>query len=81
MEDGSFFRLKNLQLGYTFDKAILGNIFSSARVYLQGVNLFTITNYTGLDPELRSGSDTYFGVDRGGLHANKQYLVGVSLGF
>jgi TonB-linked SusC/RagA family outer membrane protein len=81
VEDGSFFRLKNLQIGYTFDRAILGNVFSSARLYLQGVNLFTITKYTGLDPELRSGNDTYFGVDRGNLPANKQFLVGVSLGF
>jgi TonB-linked SusC/RagA family outer membrane protein len=81
VEDGSFFRLKNLQIGYTFDRAVLGNIFASARVYLQGVNLFTLTKYSGLDPELRSGSDTFFGVDRGNLHANKQFLVGVSLGF
>lgn len=81
IEDGSFFRLKNLQIGYNFDRAILGNVFSSARIYLQGVNLFTITGYTGMDPELASGYDTYFGVDRGNLPANKQFLVGVSLGF
>jgi hypothetical protein len=81
VEDGSFFRLKNLQIGYTFDRAILGNVFSSARLYLQGVNLFTITEYTGLDPELRSEDDTFFGVDRGNVPANKQFLVGVSLGF
>jgi hypothetical protein len=73
--------LKNLQLGYTFDRAVLGNVFANARIYLQGVNLFTITKYTGMDPELQSGSDTYFGVDRGNLPANKQFLVGVSLGF
>jgi hypothetical protein len=81
VEDGSFFRLKNLQLGYTFDRAVLGNVFANARIYLQGVNLFTITKYTGMDPELQSGSDTYFGVERGNLPANKQFLVGVSLGF
>ena len=81
VEDGSFFRLKNLQLGYTFDRAVLGNVFANARIYLQGVNLFTITKYTGMDPEMQSGSDTYFGVDRGNLPANKQFLVGVSLGF
>jgi TonB-linked SusC/RagA family outer membrane protein len=81
VEDGSFFRMKNLQIGYTFDKAVLGNAFANARVYLQAVNLFTITKYTGLDPELRSGSDQFFGVDRGNLPANKQFLVGVSFGF
>jgi len=81
VEDGSFFRLKNLQIGYTFDKGLLGNVFASARIYVQGTNLFTITNYTGLDPEQRSGSDQYFGVDRGNLPQIKQFLVGVSLGF
>ncbi len=81
VEDGSFFRLKNLQIGYTFNKAILGNVFQSARVYVQGVNLFTITKYTGLDPELSSFNDTFQGVDEGNLPAVKQYLFGVSLSF
>ena len=81
IEDGSFFRLKNLQLGYTFDKRVLGNVFANARIYLQGTNLFTLTKYTGLDPEQRSGSDTYFGVDRGNLPQIKQFIVGVNLGF
>jgi hypothetical protein len=73
--------LKNLQIGYTFDRRVLGNVFANARIYLQGTNLFTITGYTGLDPEQRSGSDTYFGVDRGNLPQPKQFIVGVNLGF
>ena len=81
IEDGSFFRLKNLQIGYTFDKRVLGNVFANARVYVQGTNLFTITKYSGLDPEQRSGSDTYFGVDRGNLPQIRQLIVGVNLGF
>ena len=81
IEDGSFFRLKNLQIGYTFDSRVLGNVFANARIYLQGTNLFTLTKYTGLDPEMRHASDQYFGVDRGNLPQNKQFLVGVSLGF
>lgn len=81
IEDGSFFRLKSLQLGYTFDKAVLGNVFSNARIYLQATNLFTITDYTGLDPELASFNDTFMGVDEGNLPAIKQFLVGVSFGF
>ena len=81
IEDGSYLRLKNLQIGYTFDRAVLGNVFSNARIYVQGVNLFTITQYTGVDPEMASTNDTYFGVDRGQLPVLKQYLVGVSLGF
>jgi len=81
VEDASFFRLKTLQIGYTFPKAIMGKIFSNARVYVQGVNLFTVTKYTGMDPELASFDDVYFGVDQGNLPAIKQFLVGVSVGF
>jgi hypothetical protein len=81
VEDGSFFRLKNLQIGYTFDKAVLGNVFANARIYLQGTNLFTLTGYSGLDPELASFNDDYMGVDEGNLPAIKQFLVGVSFGF
>jgi len=81
VEDGSFFRLKNLQLGYTFPKTILGNVFSNMRVYIQAVNLFTITKYSGLDPELASSSDTFMGVDEGNLPATKQFLFGVNLTF
>ena len=81
VEDGSFFRLKNLQIGYTFDQAVLGNVFANARIYLQGPNLFTLTQYSGLDPDLASFSDTFMGVDEGNLPAIKQFLIGVSLGF
>jgi len=81
IEDASFTRLKNLTLGYTFPKSFLGNVFSNARIYVQGINLFTITKYSGLDPELASFNDGYFGVDEGNLPATKQFLFGVSLGF
>ncbi len=82
VEPASFFRLKTLQIGYTIPKSVLGKIFiSNARVYVQGVNLFTITKYSGMDPELASFDDTYFGVDQGNLPAVKQFLLGVSLGF
>ncbi|MCD6597007.1 MAG: TonB-dependent receptor [Bacteroidales bacterium] len=81
IEDASYFRLKSLQLGYTFNKSMLGNVFSSARIYLQGTNLFTITQYTGLDPELASFNDTFQAVDEGNLPTVKQFIIGVSLGF
>ena len=81
VEDASFFRMKNLQLGYNFPKSILGNVFSSMRIYVQATNLFTITGYTGLDPELASFNDDYTGVDEGNLPAMKQFLVGVNVGF
>lgn len=81
VEDASFLRLKNLQIGYTLPASMMGNVFSSARIYVQGVNLLTMTQYSGQDPELASFNDTYFGVDEGNLPAVKQYVVGVSLGF
>jgi TonB-linked SusC/RagA family outer membrane protein len=81
IEDGSYFRLKTLQIGYNFPQSLLGNVFSNARIYVQGVNLFTVTKYSGLDPELASFNDDFQGVDEGSLPANKQYLIGVNLGF
>lgn len=81
IEDASFFRLKNLQIGYTFDRSILGNVFQNARIYVQGVNLLTITGYSGMDPELASFNDTFMGVDEGNNPATKQFLIGVNLGF
>jgi TonB-linked SusC/RagA family outer membrane protein len=81
VEDASFLRLKNLQIGYNFPQSILGNVFTSARIYVQGVNLLTFTQYSGLDPELSSFNDDFQGVDEGNLPANKQYLIGVNLGF
>jgi hypothetical protein len=56
-------------------------VFASARIYVQATNLFTLTKYSGLDPELASFDDTFMGVDEGNLPAIKQLLVGVSLGF
>lgn len=59
IEDGSYLRVKNLTLGYTFKKLFTNSIMlSSLRVYASTQNLFTFTNYTGLDPEVNySGND------------------------
>ena len=81
MEDGSYLRLKNLQIGYTFPRSVLGNVFSNARIYVQGTNLFTLTKYTGLDPELYQRSEQAFAVDQGSLPAIKQFIFGINLGF
>jgi hypothetical protein len=81
IEDGSYLRMKNLQLGYNFPESVLNSLtFTNLRIYLQGVNLFTSTNYTGLDPEL-GGDDRDFGVDRGNYPNVKQYIFGINLGF
>jgi TonB-dependent starch-binding outer membrane protein SusC len=81
IENGSFLRLKNIQIGYSLPQNVISKIgLTNARIYLQGVNLFTITKYTGIDPEI-GGSDASGGVDRGNYPFVKQYLVGVNIGF
>jgi len=53
IEDGTFYRLKNLTLGFTLPNSLAGKAgFRSARVYVQGYNLITITDYEGFDPEV-----------------------------
>jgi hypothetical protein len=79
-------------LGYTFDPKLLRKIgVDKAHVYVQGTNLFTITKYSGLDPELipslsNNGSGTNasaaFGIDYGSYPTNqKGYLIGVNFTF
>jgi TonB-linked SusC/RagA family outer membrane protein len=81
VENGSYFRMKNLQIGYTFPKTFAKNIFSNLRLYIQATNLFTITSYSGLNPEIAGLSDTSFGIDEANLPAVKQYIFGLSVGF
>lgn len=78
VEDGSFIRLKNLQFGYTFPSADRKRLFSSMRAYVQARNLFTLTNYSGLDPEIAGGIlDT--GVDRGAYPQARTISIGLDI--
>ena len=62
VHDGSFFRIKSLQIGYNFAPVRLKNIgIERCRVYYNGTNLLTLTKYDGFDPEIGAG----FGIDRG----------------
>ncbi|WP_138476936.1 SusC/RagA family TonB-linked outer membrane protein [Dyadobacter bucti] len=87
VEDGSYLRFKNIQLGYTLPKSILSKIGTDhLKIYVQAQNLFTFTKYTGLDPEVNlrnfnSGSDRQIGVDEGVYPTPKSIIVGLSLGF
>jgi TonB-linked SusC/RagA family outer membrane protein len=87
LESGSYFRMKNIQLTYTFPRTMMSKIgFGSVRIYVQGQNLFTITKYSGMDPEINlrnytSGNDRQIGVDGGAYPVAKQYLVGLNLSF
>jgi TonB-dependent starch-binding outer membrane protein SusC len=79
IEDGSYLRLKNLQVGYTFPKNMTDKIkIRSLRMYLQAVNLFTLTKYSGLDPEI-GGNDLAFGIDYGNYPNAKQFIFGLNL--
>jgi TonB-linked SusC/RagA family outer membrane protein len=84
VEDGSYLRLKNLQIGYTIPESLMSKIsLKSLRVYVQVVNAFTITKYTGLDPEIdtQSGNDRIRGVDYGNYPLVRQFLFGLNLAF
>jgi hypothetical protein len=79
IEDGSFLKMKNLQLGYTLPQSLVSKInMKSLRVYVQMVNPFTLTKYSGLDPEL-GGDDRAFGSDTGNYPNVKQVIFGLNL--
>ncbi len=91
LENGSYFRNRVMTIGYNFPKTWLQKIkIERFRIYFQAMNLFTITNYSGLDPELSGtlnaatgASSSAFGIDLFGNYPNnqKQYLIGFNLGF
>ncbi|OJJ21894.1 hypothetical protein BKI52_14490 [marine bacterium AO1-C] len=84
VEDGSYLRLKNIQIGYTLPAPILSKIkVSKLRVYIAAQNLFTITGYKGLDPEIGAGADGVLdlGIDRGFYPQARMFLTGVSITF
>ena len=84
-EDGSFLRIKNVQLGYTIPENVLQKIkLSKIRIYLSVNNLYTLTNYSGSDPEVgQTQENNYYsyGVDMGFYPSAKQYLAGVTVTF
>lgn len=84
VQDGSFFRMRNLQLGYSLpvDRIFDGHV-SNLRIYASATNLFTITKYSGMDPEVSQYSSTFSapGVDMGVYPVPRQYLLGFSITF
>jgi TonB-linked SusC/RagA family outer membrane protein len=81
LEDGSYLRLQNIQLGYTF-KDVLG--LSSLRVYALGQNVLTLTNYSGMDPDLAGDPGwgvTDMGIDWGSYPTARTFLLGVNVNF
>lgn len=80
VEDGTYFRCKLLQLGYTLPKKVFNTC--SVRLTLSAQNLFTLTSYSGMDPETASmGKVTESGIDWSGYPNPRTFLVGVNLNF
>ena len=82
VEDGSFFRLKNIQMGYSLSDDLTKKMnISSVRFYVQATNLFTITDYSGFDPEVISQNNLSLGVDNRVYPNSKIFTMGVNLKF
>ena len=91
LEDGSYTRIRNLTLGYNLKDLIKSNAIGSWRIYVSAQNLVTITNYSGLDPEIQANtndtrgydvsSDLAVGIDWGTVPAPRIFLIGTNLKF
>jgi len=90
LEDGSYLRMKNVQLNFSVPRNVLSKLgLSNATLYVQGQNLFTLTKYTGLDPEINlrnstagtTGFDRQIGVDEGAYPNYRGYILGLNVSF
>jgi TonB-linked SusC/RagA family outer membrane protein len=88
VESGSYFRCKNMMIGYTFGGTVLQKMhISNFRLYVQAANLFTVTKYTGYDPEINSqnaqgvSAVTDYGIDEGAYPSTQQWLIGLNVKF
>ena len=89
LQDGDYIRLQNLTLGYDFKRLISWKGISKLRLYVQAQNLFTLTKYDGMDPEIGSyngtngnSSDSWVsGVDMGYYPHPRTFIVGMNIAF
>jgi hypothetical protein len=85
VEDGNYLMLRNLTLGYTVPKSIVNKIgLSNLRIYVTGQNLFVLTNYSGLSPELgitTTGTEYQRGVDIGSYPISRVFTGGITFDF
>ncbi|WP_438711494.1 SusC/RagA family TonB-linked outer membrane protein [Aquimarina muelleri] len=85
IEDGSYLRVKNVQLGYSLPEQIISKLkIEKLRFYIQAKNLYTWTKYSGLDPEINlqyggTSGNLDIGIDRGAYPVAKSFLLGVNL--
>ena len=82
IEDGSHVRFKNVQIGYSLPNGVLNKIKAEkVRFYISGENVFTLTSYTGVDPEIGATSPFDAGIDRGVFPQARTFRFGTSITF
>ena len=82
VEDGSFVRIQNAQIGYTFPNKIVDRIGADKlRLYVSANNIYTFTKYRGFDPSASSGAPIGSGIDFGFYPVPRTYLLGVNFKF
>jgi TonB-linked SusC/RagA family outer membrane protein len=82
IQDGSFLRLRSVTLGYNLPQTLAEQIkMKSARVYVRGTNLFTLTDFTGYSPEVASGNPIDSGIDISTYPVSAIYSVGLNVTF
>ena len=80
--NGSYFKVKQIQLGYTFPKNIIKKVYlNHARVYASLDDFFTISSYPGFDPEASANSTSGMGIDKGGYPTSKKLVFGLNIEF
>ncbi|HPR31037.1 MAG TPA: TonB-dependent receptor [Prolixibacteraceae bacterium] len=82
VEDGSYLRLKNIQIGYTLPASVTSKIKAKRiRIYVGAKNLLTLTNYTGFDPEVNETTLLERGFDRGTYPQSQMFMLGINAAF
>lgn len=82
LESGSYLRLRNIQLAYGLPKGTLNKAgINNAKIYISGQNLFTITDYSGLDPDVVGANLLERGLDNGNWPASRVYSIGIQFDF
>lgn len=80
--DGSYFKIKQIQLGYTLPKSWLNKVYiGNMRLYCSLDDFFTFTKYPGFDPESSSNATSGMGIDKGGYPTSKKVVFGINVEF
>ena len=83
IENGSYLRLRNVELGFLLPKTFLDRLhLTESRIFISGQNLATITKYKGLDPDVVGANvNLEPGVDNGNYPSSRIYSIGLNIGF